>query len=154
MLKETLPGSVPVQVVGGNPSANGADAPVAIGAAAQTVATPPRKGKATPIKTTTASPDPPASDPLATGDDLAGPVDPAEDEGDALGLAQPTLSPAEAHARGLVLTRALFNANQRGPVKTIQKQMGVAKFTDIPISDGPKLYALAKAEADKAGINA
>lgn len=94
----------------------------------------------------------PADDPLAT-DDLNGPVDPADDDGDALGLSPPTLSPGEMHAKGLVMSRALFNRGDKKAVKQIQTHMGIAKFTDIPISDGPKLYELAKKLCDQAGID-
>jgi len=131
---------------GGN-SGNGSDDTPAAAPAA-----PRNRGGRPPKAQPVAQATPPVDDPLAP-DDLAGPVDPSDDDGDALGLSPPTLSPGEMHAKGLVMSRELFNRGDKKAVKHIQTQMGIAKFTDIPIAEGPKLYKLAKELCDKAGIH-
>lgn len=105
-----------------------------------------------PAKKTTA-PAATDDDPLAPATDVNGPVDPDDDDGDALGLAEPSLSPGEAHSKGLVLARELYNKGHKAAVKQLQASLGIAKFTDIPVSDGPKLYAEAKQLAEKVGLH-
>lgn len=136
---------------------NGASAAAPATAAAPAAAAPAKKGR--PAKNAAAAaPAVAASDPLAAGDDdplgdVAGPVDPADEEGDALGLAQPTLSPAEAHEKGMNLARELYGKGHKAQVKSLQTQMGIAKFTDIPVSEGHKFYKLALDCAGQVGVS-
>lgn len=135
----------------------GVAAPATATAAAPVAAAAPAK-KGRPAKNAAAAaPAVAASDPLAAGDDdplgdVAGPVDPADEEGDALGLAQPTLSPAEAHEKGMNLARELYGKGHKAQVKSLQTQMGIAKFTDIPVSEGHKFYKLALDCAGQVGV--
>ena len=91
-----------------------------------------------------AAPPPPSDDTgLADTDapeDLAGPVDP--DEEDALGLTQPSMTGKDALELALGKVRVIYARGNRGPVKELQQKMGIASFTDIPPSDGHRFLAL------------
>jgi hypothetical protein len=67
-------------------------------------------------------------------EDLNGPVDPDDD--DALGLAAPSMTPAEALELGLGKVRAIYAKGHKAPVKALQQKLGIAKFTDIPPTEG------------------
>jgi hypothetical protein len=73
--------------------------------------------------------------------DLTGPTNgegTAEDADD-LGLAPTSMSPAEAKEASLALLRDIFAVHPAN-VKALQKDLKVAKFSDVPVSDGHELY--------------
>ena len=151
LIRTMLP-SADIQTVGGDdapllpPDPPVTTAPTSSGNGAKATATAPPRTRGRPPKDTPAA----TADPLA---DVAGPADPDDDDGDALGLVPSSLSPGEMHAQGLVMSRALFNGGHKADVKSLQQQLGIAKFTDIPLADGPRLYKLAKELCEKRGIH-
>ena len=73
--------------------------------------------------------------------DLIGPAngeDTSEDADD-LGLAPTSMSPAEAKEASLALLRDIFAVHPAN-VKALQKDLKVAKFSDVSVSDGHELY--------------
>lgn len=75
--------------------------------------------------------------------DLTGPANgdgtTATDDADDLGLAPTTMSPAEAKEASLALLRDIYAVHPAN-VKALQKDLKVAKFSDVPVSDGHAFY--------------
>jgi hypothetical protein len=75
--------------------------------------------------------------------DLTGPANGdgtgTTDDADDLGLAPTTMSPAEAKEASLALLRDIYAVHPAN-VKALQKDLKVAKFSDVPVSDGHAFY--------------
>jgi hypothetical protein len=127
-------------VVGDTPSAAAAAKPATVVSPAKP--TPAPRGRPPKAATAAGNGGKPATPPVDSGladddpTDLAGPTDP--DDEDALGLSAPSMTPHEALEQGLGIARDLYAGGHRGPVKEVQQKWGVAKFTDIPSTDGHK----------------
>jgi len=74
------------------------------------------------------------------GGDQAGPSDDADDSDDALGLNSPSMSPGEAKDQALALVREAYSAGHVAQVKALQKELGVAKFYDVDVTNGHAFY--------------
>lgn len=72
------------------------------------------------------------------GDQLVG--DDADTDTDDLGLADPSMSPAEAKEAALALVRQMYAAGKVAEVKKLQKEYQVAKFYDVPLEKGHQFY--------------
>ncbi len=88
-------------------------------------------------------------------EDVLGPADSPEDqapEAEDLGLADPSMSPAEAKEAGLALVRECYAAGKVAEVKALQKEWQVAKFYDVPIPRGHEFYQRVMKMAVETGI--
>jgi len=86
----------------------------------------------------------------ANGGDQAGPDTDTDD--DALGLNSPSMSPGEAKDAGLALVREAYSAGHVAQVKALQKELGVAKFYDVDVTDGHAFYQRVMKLAHEVGI--
>lgn len=84
------------------------------------------------------------------------PVDVADDDtddtDDALGLNSPSMSPGEAKDAGLALVREAYSAGHVAQVKALQKELGVAKFYDVDVTNGHAFYQRVMKLAHEVGI--
>jgi len=91
-----------------------------------------------------------------TGGVNGGPVDAADDDADdtddALGLNSPSMSPGEAKDAGLALVREAYSAGHVAQVKALQKELGVAKFYDVDVTNGHAFYQRVMKLAHEVGI--
>ena len=88
-------------------------------------------------------------------EDVLGPADGPEDQApqaEDLGLADPSMSPAEAKEAGLALVRECYAAGKVAEVKALQKEWQVAKFYDVPIPRGHEFYQRVMKMAVETGI--
>jgi hypothetical protein len=80
--------------------------------------------------------------------------DQAGDQDEDMGLSPPaaSMSPGEAHDAALALVREAYSAGHVAAVKSLQKELKIAKFYDIPVAEGHALYARVMKLAQSVGI--
>jgi hypothetical protein len=92
----------------------------------------------------------PAADPVV---DLSATSDlDTDDSDDALGLNSPSMSPGEAKDHALALVREAYSAGHVAQVKALQKELGVAKFYDVDVTNGHAFYQRVMKLAHEVGI--
>jgi hypothetical protein len=94
---------------------------------------------------------------LASAQDIAAgtngdAADDTDDTDDALGLNSPSMSPGEAKDAGLALVREAYSAGHVAQVKALQKELGVAKFYDVDVTNGHAFYQRVMKLAHEVGI--
>ena len=91
-----------------------------------------------------------------TGGVNGGPIDASgddpDDTDDALGLNSPSMSPGEAKDAALALVREAYSAGHVAQVKALQKELGVAKFYDVDVTNGHAFYQRVMKLAHEVGI--
>jgi hypothetical protein len=85
--------------------------------------------------------------------------DPAQANGqdqpdDDMGLVPPAMSPGEARDAALALVRQAYAAGHVAEVKALQKEYNVAKFYDVPVTEGHAFYQRVMQLLQSVGIQA
>lgn len=90
---------------------------------------------------------------LLSGTNGGGPTT-DDDVDDDLGLSEnaSSMSPAEAREAGLALVREVYSAGHVAEVKQLQKELSVAKFYDVPVTNGHAFYARVMQLAQGVGL--